>query len=127
MGLLLASLAGGPVAGLLIRRYRLQAQPDDRFDVGVTAEAEDRPEIDYTSFLQAILAIHLAGVLGILAHDTLKSIGIQHAAFSSLPYGGYTAHGYRAAHGTIGVWPSRTAALALSLRFRLACFWQCRS
>src|SRR5262245_22136493 len=41
MGLVLASLAGGPVARILIERNRLAALPEQRFDVGVSVEAKD--------------------------------------------------------------------------------------
>src|SRR5207344_94682 len=38
MGLVLASLAGGPVAGFLIRRHKLEAVQDNSYDVGVLIE-----------------------------------------------------------------------------------------
>ena len=38
-GLVLASVAGGPVARLLIQRYRVVASPEQLLDVGVSLEA----------------------------------------------------------------------------------------
>ena len=76
MGLVLASLAGGPVARCLIRSHRLEAPPPNGFDVGVPLEAE-HPQIDYFSFLRAILAIHVAGFIGILASGWLEGAGVK--------------------------------------------------
>ena len=84
MGLVLASLAGGPIARYLIRRHRLEAPRHKGFDVGVLLEAE-RPQIDYFSFLRAILAIHVAAIVGILLSGWLEGAGDQGAAVSALP------------------------------------------
>jgi ESS family glutamate:Na+ symporter len=45
MGLVLASLAGGPVARFLIQRHRLEAAPEQLFDVGVRLK-EQQLQID---------------------------------------------------------------------------------
>jgi len=60
MGLVLASLAGGPVARFLIERHRLASPPQRQFDVSVRNEPQRDYEIGYFSFLRAILAIHVA-------------------------------------------------------------------
>jgi glutamate:Na+ symporter, ESS family len=76
MGLVLASLAGGPVARFLIERNRLAASPEQRFDVGVSVEAKDDPQIGYFSFLRAVLAIHVAAIIGIIVHKWLDGMGV---------------------------------------------------
>ena len=38
--------------------------------------AEPQPQIDYMSFLQTILAIHVCGIVGILVHQALAARGI---------------------------------------------------
>ena len=104
MGLVLASVAGGPVARFLIQRDRIVASREQLFDVGVRLEAH-HPQIDYFSFLRAILAIHVAVVIGILAHQGLENARHQVAAVSSMPGGGYRSHKPAAPPPAAGAWP----------------------
>ncbi len=53
-GLVMASLAGGPLARFLVERYGLKGHTGDAPEVGVHY-AEPQPQIDYMSFLRAIL------------------------------------------------------------------------
>ena len=72
-GLILASLMGGPIARLLINRYHLSPSVEaarEVQDVGVTQE-DKRTGIDYLDFLGAVLAIHVAIVLGYIFNKTL--------------------------------------------------------
>ena len=125
MGLVLASLAGGPVARFLIQRYRLEAPPEQLFDVGVRMEAH-HPQIDYFSFLRAILAIHIAGSSASLATRGLRAWA-QVAAVSSMPGRGYRSHkpaAPRLAVRTSG--PVAQPRSRSSPRSRSACSWRCR-
>ena len=121
MGLVLASLAGGPVARFLIQRYRLEAQPEQAFDVGVRLEAQ-HPQIDYFSFLRAILAIHVAGVIGILVHRWLESAGVKMPLFLPCLAAGILLTNLLPRVLPSGAWPSRTAALALIAELSLGVF-----
>jgi len=121
MGLVLASLAGGPVARLLIRRYRLEPQPEAGFDVGVRAEVE-HPQIDYFSFLHAILAVHVCGIIGILAHRWLESAGVKLPLFLPCLAAGILLTNLTPRLLPPGAWPSRTAALALIAEVSLGVF-----
>jgi glutamate:Na+ symporter, ESS family len=75
-GLVLGSVAGGPVARFLVERYRLQGVTGDAPEVGVHY-GEAQPGIDYFSFLHSILAIHVCAVPGILVHQWLTSVGVK--------------------------------------------------
>jgi ESS family glutamate:Na+ symporter len=121
MGLVLASLAGGPVARFLIKRHGLEASPEQRFDVGVPAEAE-HPQIDYFSFLRAILAIHAAGLIGIVAHRGLESMGLKVPLFLPCLAAGILLTNLLPRFLPSGAWPSRTAALALIAEISLGVF-----
>lgn len=121
MGLVLASLAGGPVARFLIQRYRLEAPPEQLFDVGVRIEVQ-HPQIDYFSFLRAILAIHVAGIIGILGHEGLESMGVKVPMFLPCLAAGILLTNLLPRFLPSGVWPSRTAALALIAEVSLGVF-----
>jgi ESS family glutamate:Na+ symporter len=121
MGLVLASLAGGPVARFLIRRHRLEPQPEAGFDVGVRLEGQ-HPQIDYFSFLRAILAIHVAGVIGILVHQWLESMGVKMPMFLPCLAAGILLTNLLPRVLPSGAWPSRTAALALIAEVSLGVF-----
>ena len=121
MGLVLASLAGGPVAGYLIRRHRLEAPRQKWFDVGVALEAE-HPQIDYFSFLRAILAIHVAGIVGILASGWLEAAGVKMPLFLPCLAAGILLTNLLAHLVPSVGWPSRTAALALIAEVSLGVF-----
>jgi ESS family glutamate:Na+ symporter len=121
MGLVLASLAGGPVARYLIRRHRLEAPRQSGFDVGVVPEAE-HPQIDYFSFLRAILAIHVAGIVGIVASGWLERSGIKVPLFLPCLAAGILLTNLLKPFLPSGAWPSRTAALALIAEVSLGVF-----
>jgi ESS family glutamate:Na+ symporter len=121
MGLVLASLAGGPVARSLIRRHRLEAPPEEGFDVSVRVGAQ-HPQIDYFAFLRAILAIHVAGIVGIVAHGWLESAGVKLPLFLPSMGAGILLTNLAPRLRWFAGWPSRTAALALIAEVSLGVF-----
>ena len=121
MGLVMASLAGGPVARFLIQRYRLEAPPQKLFDVGAHIEAQ-HPQIDYFSFLRAILAIHVAVLIGILGHAGLESMGIKMPLFLPCLAAGILLTNLLPRVLPSGAWPTRTPALALIAEVTLGVF-----
>jgi ESS family glutamate:Na+ symporter len=121
MGLIMASLAGGPVARFLIERGRLTSKQEEGFDVGVQVETQ-HPQIDYFSFLRAILALHIAGIVGILAHRWLQDLGFRLPLFLPCLAAGILFTNGLARFTPTGFWPSRTAALALIAELSLGVF-----
>jgi ESS family glutamate:Na+ symporter len=121
IGLILASLAGGPTARFLIKRYGLHSVPQNGYDVGVPVEQEG-PQIDYHSFLRAILALHVAGILGILAHRYLESAGIKVPLFLPCLASGIVLTNLVGRLLPAKTWPSRTPALALISEVALGVF-----
>ena len=120
-GLVLASVVGGPLARFLVQRYKLESQADDAPEVGVRY-GEAAPVINYHTFLQAILAIHASGVIGILLHQVLASRGVNLPLFVPCLMAGLLITNTlpRVAPGF--PWPSRTPALALIAEVSLGVF-----
>jgi glutamate:Na+ symporter, ESS family len=120
-GLVLASLAGGPVARFLVKRHGLQGVAGDTPEVGVHY-GDTRPGIDYFSFLHAILAIHVSAALGILAHHWLTSVGVTLPLFVPCLFAGILLTNALPRVAPQIPWPSHTVALALIAEVSLGVF-----
>jgi len=120
-GLVMASLAGGPLAQFLVEKYRLQGQAGEAPEVGVHY-AEPRPQIDYVSFLRAILAIHVCGIVGILVHQALTARGFTLPLFVPCLVAGIIFTNLLPHVAPSMPWPSRTPALALIAELSLGIF-----
>ena len=111
-GLLLGSIAGGPVARYLIVRHRLEGPAGEALDVGVRGDGT-RPQVDYHSFLSAILAIHLSAIVGILTKRALDGIGFSLPLFVPCLLAGIVLTNLLPHLAPRIPWPTRTTALAL--------------
>ena len=120
-GLVMASLAGGPLARVLVERHRLKGPAGDAPEVGVHY-GEAQPPIDYFSFLRAILAIHVSGVVGILVFQALVAAGFQLPLFVPCLAAGLFFTNVLPKVAPRVQWPSRTPALALIAEVSLGVF-----
>jgi glutamate:Na+ symporter, ESS family len=111
-GLVLAPLVGGPMVRALIERYHLTGPTTDTPTVGMRHGAPP-PRIDYLAFLQAILAIHLSVLFGLIAHQGLMSIGFTLPEFVPCMAAGIVLTNLVPAVLPRVAWPRRTPALAL--------------
>jgi ESS family glutamate:Na+ symporter len=111
-GLLLGSLAGGPIVHHLIRRHRLAGPVSEAPDVGVREDGT-RPQVDYHVFLSAILAIHVSAILGILAKRAFDAIGLHLPLFVPCLLAGILLTNLLSLVAPRLAWPARTTALAL--------------
>jgi glutamate:Na+ symporter, ESS family len=124
-GLILASLMGGPIAKILIKRYDLKPESDEPLDVG-QSEAQEKKRIDYLDFLDAILAIHISGILGMLLNEALEEgFGLQlplfvTCLFSAILITNMIPKSYPRLSGK--EWPSRKPAIALIADISLGTF-----
>ena len=124
LGLVIASIVGGPVASFLISRYRLRGSVDEAPAVGL-ADVPDAPgndDLNHISLLRAILVLNLAILAGIVIDDLLADTGIKLPRFVACMIAAI------ALTNTIPRllprlrWPSRTSALALVSEFSLSVF-----
>jgi glutamate:Na+ symporter, ESS family len=123
-GLILASLMGGPIAKFLITRHGLKPTVSEPQDVGLSEE--DRKEgISHLDFLDAILAIHISGILGMFLNELIGEAGLQLPLFVSCLFSGIIItnlipKNFKRITGT--KWPSRTPAMALIADVTLGTF-----
>lgn len=74
VGLVLASLMGGPVARYLITRHRLEPKVIEQPDIGITHDTK-KQDIDYFSLLKALFWLNMSLALGELIQHGLKQVG----------------------------------------------------
>jgi len=123
-GLILASLMGGPIAKLLIHRYKLQPTVKEPLDVGVS-DIEHGGRIGHLDFLDAILAIHICAIIGVLLNEELESVGLQLPLFVTCLFAGILVTNlvpkkFPRLTGT--KWPTRTPAVSLIADISLGTF-----
>ena len=123
-GLILASLMGGPIAKFLIKRYSLTPEKVETLDVGV-ARAEQKEAIGAADLLDAVLAIHISAIFGLLLNDALAELGLELPLFVTCLFAGIlitnlVPPNFMQVSGQ--AWPTRTPAMALIAEVTLGTF-----
>jgi ESS family glutamate:Na+ symporter len=123
-GLILASLMGGPIAKLLITRYRLEPATHEVQDVGVAEDQRTRG-VDHLDFLDALLAIHISIIVGLVLNHFVADLGLQLPLFVTCLFAGIiltnlVPKGFPRLSGRS--WPTRTPAMALIADIALGTF-----
>ena len=124
IGLILASLMGGPIAKFLINRHNLMPEMQEAPDVGL-ADAQKKEGIGHLAFLDAILAIHLSIIAGVLLNEVIEDMGLKLPLFVSCLFAGIILtniipKNFPRISGT--KWPTRTPAMALIADISLGTF-----
>lgn len=127
LGLILASLMGGPIAKLLISRYRLAPPPaalQEVRDVGFTEE-QKKAGIGHLDFLDAVLAIHICIIVGYLLNGLIEEMGLRLPLFVTCLFAGILITNlvpkrFPTITGTH--WPARTPSMALIADIALGTF-----
>ncbi|THF61781.1 sodium/glutamate symporter [Pseudothauera rhizosphaerae] len=77
IGMIAACVIGGPVAGYLMRRHRLQPSHDAGLEIGALHEDEFSKRIDYHGVLLAMLWLNLTLMLGHGVSALIASTGLN--------------------------------------------------
>jgi len=123
-GLILASLMGGPIAKFLINRHNLTPERSEAQDVGLSEE-QRKEGIGHLNFLDAVLAIHLSAILGLVLNDIVEDLGLKLPLFVTCLFAGIILTNLipKSLPRISGMaWPSRTPAMALIADISLGCF-----
>ncbi|MBS7697016.1 MULTISPECIES: sodium/glutamate symporter [unclassified Chelatococcus] len=124
LGLVIASLVGGPVARLLIARYGLSGPVEKAPIVGLPDDPEggSRSEVSAVSLLRTVLVLNIAILIGFALDELVDEFGINLPLFvaclmvaivmtNTIPY---------VFRGLL--WPTRTKALSLVSDLSLSVF-----
>ena len=85
LGLIVSSIAGGPIARYLINKNGLKSESDQALSIGVNDDDESDP-ITYRSFLSAFLVINLSVIIG----EAIRTFAEAHYDVDMVPSFLYT-------------------------------------
>jgi ESS family glutamate:Na+ symporter len=124
IGLIVASILGGPIAKFLIERERLVVAPADSGPVATAASPDPLTEdgISHVSLMRAILWLHAAIVIGAAAHGGLETAGLKLPLFVPCLISGVMLSNIVPRLLPALEAPAGTAALALIAEFSLSVF-----
>ena len=121
LGLVIASLVGGPVAKFLIDRHQLSGEAGDSI-VGIAYESQEHESIQHTNIMAVILTIHIAIIIGWFVNQALTEFGFKLPLFVTCLLAAIALSNIVPHLFTKLYWPSRTRSLALVSDFSLGLF-----
>lgn len=124
LGLVVASLVGGPTARFLITRYELRGSSGDDLVVGLpeTPGGREQDDVSYVSLLRTLFVLNAAILVGYVLDDLVADVGIKLPLFVlCLPIAIVLSNTVPRLVPHV-VWPTRTRALALVSDLSLSIF-----
>lgn len=124
LGLVLAALVGGPVAGFLITRNKLApSRPDEGSTIGLPdQDVAPASKIDHLSLMRVMLYLNLAIILGYIGSGLIEAAGLKLPLFVPCLIAGIVIANLRDWLRPNAPAVSRTPALALVSEFSLGAF-----
>jgi ESS family glutamate:Na+ symporter len=124
LGLVVASIVGGPVAGFLISRHGLKGQIDEAPAVGLADIPEEpgKEDLNHISLLRTMLVINVAILIGYIVDDLVAETGIKLPLFVSCMIVAIVLTNTIPGLLPRLRWPSRTPSLALISDLSLSIF-----
>ena len=123
-GLIFGSLMGGPIARFLINRHDLTPDQTEVLDVGLSEE-DHETGIGSLDFLDALLAIHISILLGLILNAGVEQLGLQLPLFVPCLFAGIIItnmipESFPRFSGRR--WPARTPAIGIIADISLGTF-----
>ncbi len=123
LGLIMASLIGGPIAKFLIERNKLEADKSGVSLVGLPYDTdEDKPSINHLTLMGALLALHVAIIIGYVIHEELENLGFKLPLFVTCLLTAIILSNTVPRLLPKLPWPARTPALAVLSDYSLNIF-----
>ena len=122
LGLIVASMIGGPIAGFLIKRFGLKGDETDEPVVGIPHKDVNTESIDHLNIMSVILTLHTAIIIGYILNDAISSAGFKLPLFVSCLLTAIVLSNTIPHLLPKLRWPARTRALAVVSDFSLGLF-----
>jgi len=122
LGLVLASLLGGPIAKYLLNRYNLSGDSQTELTIGTPYETEAYEQMTHVNFMLVMLVIHLAIILGYILNESLTAAGLKLPLFVSCLLVAIAMSNLQPLLFKKLPWPAHTKALAILSDFSLSLF-----
>ena len=122
LGLVVASLVGGPIAKFLLARNNLSGASDEAPSIGIEYEKADDENFNHLNFMSVILVLHLCIIIGYIANHALEQAGFKLPLFVSCLLTGIVLSNTVPHLLPKLKWPARTRSLAIVSDFSLSLF-----
>ncbi|MCG8442627.1 MAG: sodium/glutamate symporter, partial [Caulobacterales bacterium] len=122
LGLVLASLLGGPIAARLLARHDIATPGVDNLLVGIPHETHESEQINHISIMRVLLVLHVAIIVGYALHQGLIAAGVTLPLFVPCLLAGIVMSNTIPRLFPRLRWPARTKALAVVSDFSLGLF-----
>ncbi|MEM9753007.1 MAG: sodium/glutamate symporter [Planctomycetota bacterium] len=124
LGLIFASLIGGPIAKFLMERKGLTPDAGDDHIVGLPFESDNKYEgkLDHIDLMRSILTINVAILLGWFAHQGITAMGLKLPLFVPCLLMGIVLSNTVPYAVPKLTWPARTRAMAVISDYCLMIF-----
>lgn len=122
LGLVVASLIGGPIAARLLARHDVGPAHDGAPIVGIPHEDADVEQINHISIMRVLLVLHIAIILGFALGEAIAGAGLKLPLFVSCLMVAIVLSNTVPRVLPRLRWPARTKALALVSDFSLGLF-----
>lgn len=122
LGLVAASLLGGPIAKFLISKHGVKSTAEDGLVVGLPLEKQDTEQINHISIMSVLLVLHVAIIIGYLANQVIEQAGLKLPLFVPCLLVGIVLSNTVPRVLPKIRWPARTRALAVVSDISLGLF-----
>ncbi|TRY29221.1 sodium/glutamate symporter [Aliiglaciecola sp. M165] len=122
LGLVIASLVGGPIAKFLLARHQLKSESIEQPSVGIEYHKTDTESFNHLSFMAVLLVIHVCIILGYIANSALTELGFKLPLFVTCLLTGIILSNTVPRIFPKLHWPARTRSLAIVSDFSLSLF-----
>jgi ESS family glutamate:Na+ symporter len=122
LGLVVASLVGGPIAKFLLARNKLSGQSEEAPSIGIEYEKADSESFNHLNFMSVILVLHICIIIGYVLNHFLEQQGFKLPLFVSCLLTGIVLSNTVPHILPKLNWPARTRSLAIVSDFSLSLF-----
>jgi len=122
LGLVVASLVGGPIAGFLVKRFHLQGPQAQTLSIGFPHESEVKDDLDHLGLLRTILVLNVAILCGYVLDEILTEAGLRLPLFVACLLSAIALTNTVPRLLPKLAWPTRTRSLALTSDLSLSIF-----
>lgn len=122
LGLVMASLLGGPIAKFLLKKHALSGNREEELLVGASYEGEKTHTLNHVNFMGVLLVMHVAIILGYILNQFIGSIGLKLPLFVSCLMVGILLSNTIPHLVKKLPWPAHTPAMAVVSDFSLGLF-----
>lgn len=122
LGLIVASLIGGPIAHFLIKKHRLSGEESEESVIGIAYEKQDTESINHLSIMAVLLTLHISIIIGYFVNLAIAALGLNLPLFVSCLLTAILLSNFVPKYFPNMHWPARSRALALVSDFSLGLF-----